>query len=433
MLVSALLAGTAYAIMSTTLVDERNETALRQAFTNARLLRPRLEPRPEEMGTLLASLEVGTGGGSIVELGGRWFTSSIELDRARVPASLRELVDGGDAGIQQVRGDPSAELVVGVPIAAAGARYYELTSFAETEAALSTMRTVLALGALGATALGALVGVVLSGRILAPLRDVAAVATEIVDGKTSTRLDASGDADLAPLTDSFNDMLDTLDERIESEAAFASDVSHELRGPLTTLSSAVEVVNRRRASLPSDVVDAVDALDEQVHAFNDLVLDLLEISRLDAGTATLDRQVLDLCRVCAALVEDRGTPVPVECDGVSVVADPRRLGQVLVNLLDNADRYGGGAVALSVRRGDACVRIVVDDAGPGVPASERDAVFGRFVRGAVGRRAGTPGGTGLGLSLSRRHVELHGGSLWVEDRPGGGARFVVELPDEGSR
>lgn len=436
MVISTSLAAAAYLTMSSSLVDDREEAGTRQAFINARLLRARLDPPPQDVGELLAGLEAGPSGGSLLELRGQWYSSSLDLERSRLPSALRALVEQGEAGTQRINGPDGVELAVGVPVGTVDARYYEVTSFAETEAALTTMRTVLAVGALIATAVGAIVGVVLSGRILRPLREVAGVARRIVSGTTEVRLDASGDADLQPLTDAFNEMLDALDERVLREAAFASDVSHELRGPLTTLSAAVHVVNRRRDDLPADVVESVDALDDQVQAFNELVLDLLEISRFDAGTARLESRPIDLVRFCEEVIADRGLDVrvdtagvdPTDADGAECPVDPRRLQQALANLLDNAERYAGGATRVGVVRDGDVVRIEVDDEGPGVPSAERESVFNRFVRGAVGRRAGSPSGTGLGLALSRRHIELHGGRLWVDDRPGGGARFVIELP-----
>jgi signal transduction histidine kinase len=110
--------------------------------------------------------------------------------------------------------------------------------------------------------------------------------------------------------------------------------------------------------------------------------------------------------------------------------DKRRLGQIVANLLENAKRYGGGPVRVTVEAGRNVARIGVEDAGPGVPPAERSAVFERFFRGsASGQRRGGGQGSGLGLSLVAEHARLHGGRVWVEDGPGGvGARFVIELP-----
>ena len=117
---------------------------------------------------------------------------------------------------------------------------------------------------------------------------------------------------------------------------------------------------------------------------------------------------------------------PVEADGPLVVrADARRLRQVLVNLLDNADQHGGGPVAARAYRTGDRVRLEVDDEGPGVPEEERGLVFDRFGRGRSAGLRGSREGTGLGLALVAQHVAAHDGQVEVVDRPGGGARFVV--------
>jgi signal transduction histidine kinase len=159
------------------------------------------------------------------------------------------------------------------------------------------------------------------------------------------------------------------------------------------------------------------------------------MSRFDAGAIHLD-----LSEVFAAEMVERsvsalvGSTVPVVVDPRTAEAvvrvDKRRMGQVIANLLDNAQKYGDGAVAVRVEHAEGAVRIAVEDAGPGVPEDERDVIFDRFSRGSAGGRRGDDFGTGLGLALIREHVHLHGGTVWTEDRPDGapGARFVIELP-----
>jgi Signal transduction histidine kinase len=111
-------------------------------------------------------------------------------------------------------------------------------------------------------------------------------------------------------------------------------------------------------------------------------------------------------------------------------ADKRRLARLISNLLDNADRYGGGATAIVVENEGPNLRIAIEDSGPGIPEAERAAIFERFSRGSAGGRRGGDSGTGLGLSLVIEDARLHRGRVWVEERPDGlpGARFVVELP-----
>jgi signal transduction histidine kinase len=226
-------------------------------------------------------------------------------------------------------------------------------------------------------------------------------------------------------------MADTVQQQIERERRFASDVSHELRTPLTAMMASVQIA-RRRASDPVAVERALDDLDERSEAFRELVLDLLEISRIDAGVAELVREpvvVEELVRAVLAVSGDEDVPVitppgpPVE-----VVGDKRRLGQVIQNLLENAHRYGAGPTAVRIERRDGGVAILVDDDGPGVPDHEKTHIFNRFARGRAG--VGSSEGSGLGLALVSEHVKLHGGSVSVEASPSGGSRFRVDLPSD---
>ena len=341
-------------------------------------------------------------------------------------------MESGGAGTQTVELNGEPTIAVGLPITALDAAYFELGSLADIESTLSSLARALLLAGLVATLLGAALGAALGSVILQPLRRFAQVAQRISAGESSSRLDAAGDADLEPLATSFNEMLDELDERIERERRFASDVSHEIRGPVAALASAVSIVDRRRDQLPDEVVPVVDALQEQVTAFNQLVLDLLEISRFDARTARLELVPIDLGALCRRLVTERGfdsVALHVPDPSPAVLADRRRIEQVLFNLLDNARLYAGGATDLVLVAGERSAAIEVMDRGPGLIDGELDDVFERFQRGSAADSAGAPG-TGLGLALSRQHIALHGGSLRVANREGGGAVFTVELPGD---
>ena len=224
-------------------------------------------------------------------------------------------------------------------------------------------------------------------------------------------------------------MADTVQEQIERERRFASDVSHELRTPLTAMMASVQIA-RRRVSDPVAVERALDDLDERGEAFRDLVLDLLEISRIDAGVADMVREpvvVEDLVRAVLTVNGDTDVPVCVEPGTTTEVqGDKRRLGQVLQNLLENAARYGGGATQVGIASEDGMVVITVDDDGPGVPAHEKTHIFNRFAHGRTATASGE--GSGLGLALVSEHVKLHRGSISVGTSPSGGARFRVALP-----
>jgi signal transduction histidine kinase len=180
-----------------------------------------------------------------------------------------------------------------------------------------------------------------------------------------------------------------------------------------------------------------------VGRFQNLVEDLLEISRFDAGAVRLHREdllVAELVRQAmnVSTLPEADLHVDPRAEELVIQADKRRLARVLANLLENARYYGGGEVTVTVEPAQpegeevADVQIAVEDHGPGVPPDERLLIFERFARGVSAGRRGTSEGAGLGLALVDEHVRLHGGRVWVDDRKDGeeGARFVIELPAE---
>lgn len=430
LVLSVTIAVVGYALVRTYLVDQRERSALDQAYANARVLRSALEATDADVPQTLAEVQATSGGDVLLRYQGDWFASSIAASSEDLPESVVEAVlDDQHAARQQQRLDGRPRLVVGVPVPAVGAALFQAFPEDEVESTLNRLGTALAIAGATATIVAAAVGRYASGAVLRPLRDVATAADRIADGDLQARLDPKGDPDLEPFVEPFNEMVEILAGRIEREQRFASDVSHELRSPVAALAAAVEVAHRRRSQLPETVVTAVDAIAEQVSAFNKLVLDLLEISRFDAGTARVDLEPLDLHAFLRELAEPRRCDV-IGGEHAVVAADRARLQQVITNLLDNADRYAGGADRIVVEPDVGVVRIAVDDRGPGVPDDEKEAVFDRFARGAIAFEPGAPRGTGIGLALVREHAELHAGRAWCEDRPGGGARFVIELPAE---
>ena len=242
------------------------------------------------------------------------------------------------------------------------------------------------------------------------------------------------------LSAAFNDMADALQERIQREVRFTADVSHELRSPLTTVSTALAVLETRRSELSDRGRSALDLLAAEIDRFGKLVEDLLEISRNDTG-AVIDLEPVSLAQIVlhAQMLSTVQTPVRIQVDsaalGSHVLGDKRRLERIIANLLDNADRYAFSAVAISLRRepakppSPAALVLTVDDDGPGIPAKDRERLFDRFARGTAAPRRGAGGGAGLGLALVRQHVKLHSGTVSVETSALGGACFVVRIPE----
>ncbi len=278
---------------------------------------------------------------------------------------------------------------------------------------------------------------------------MSAAAVAIAGGQLDTRLpETADDPDLAGLTASFNMMVDQLQERIEREARFTSDVSHELRSPLTTLSASLEVLETQPDELSERSRQALALLGDDLRRFQRMVGDLLEISRSDTGSTDVfleEVAVEELVRrsvANAAHLLPLGMDVPVvrvvpAATELHVDVDKRRFERVVANLMENASYYAGGATMVQVTPGPetggerGTVRIEIDDRGPGIPETERPKVFERFYRGPASGRRGTGTGTGLGLALVAEHIRLMDGKVWVGEAEGGGAKFVIELPESG--
>jgi signal transduction histidine kinase len=439
LLLSIVMGGLTYAVTLRYLVRQRESAIVHQAYVNAQLIRAGLRSARPDVTQLLAGLETSDAGSeSVLRYTDRWFATSIVVGRDTIPARLRAVVLDGAPARQRYSFDGSPHLVVGVPIPSVDAHYFEVFTLAELDRTVRLIGVTLAAAAALTTLAGAGLGRWASGRVLTPVSQAAVAAADIASGNLDTRLETGVDPDMAVLSSSFNRMVDALKQRIDRDARFASDVSHELRSPLTTVATSLEVIMARRHELPERARLALDLLAADVERFERLVQDLLEISRFDAGVARLAVEDVRLEELVRHAVPDELVPlvdVDPGADGLLIRADKRRLERVVTNLLVNADIHGGGAVRVGVRRAGTSVRLEVDDEGPGVPAEARPRVFERFARGAAaGRRSGGGGdGVGLGLALVDEHVRLHRGRVWVEDRPGGGARFIVELPvkDEG--
>ncbi len=328
---------------------------------------------------------------------------------------------------------------VGIHIADVRADYYEAFRLEPTENTLRTILLALAVGSSITVLLATGVGWWTSGRLLRPLRRITDAAGELAAGDLDTRVAREGDPDLDRLADSFNDMADAVQARIEREARFASDVSHELRSPITALAAAAEVIDGRRNELPDRTQQALDVVVGQVRRFDAMVIDLLELSRIDAGATDLHTEEVDIVALSARIAARNGfADLPIEVERpqgangapLTAVVDKLRFERIVANLLENAQHHGGGPVRISIEPTDGPYLLVaVEDAGPGV-RGERARIFERFARGSAARHRI---GTGLGLALVAEHATAHGGDAWAEDRPGGGARFVVRIPTEGIR
>ena len=440
---SSLMGTIAYLTTRHTLIVEQQTALLHQGYANAALLRNAIAAQVPSIGAEVTSLDTGQGTSSLLDLGGRWFSTSLTISRSSLPSALRSNVKAGHVAYQASSQTGRPLLSVGIPIPSVNAEYYLVDDLTSLQHTLKVLLVALATAGAATTLLGALLGLAASRRAMRPLTEVSDAAVAIARGDLATRLPVdSADPDLAGLTGSFNAMVDQLEERIHRDARFASDVSHELRSPLTTLSAAVGVLESQRDTLDHRSAEALDLLAADVARFERLVTDLLEISRSDADADDLHLdavEVGELVRRCvASSVRASGAgagaiiKIAPPAEHSVVLVDKRRVERIISNLLENAEHYAGGATAVEVTEARGVVEIAVEDHGAGIPPEERIAVFDRFYRGGAAGRRGAGQGTGLGLALVADHVRRLGGTVHIEEAAGGGARFVVALPTDGA-
>ncbi|MEX1164407.1 MAG: PAS domain-containing sensor histidine kinase [Nitriliruptor sp.] len=216
------------------------------------------------------------------------------------------------------------------------------------------------------------------------------------------------------------------------KSIFLQAVSHELRTPLSAVIGAAQTLDVRDGAMDADQRRRmVDIVQRQSARLETLLTDLLDVDRLSRGIIVPERRDVDLLALVAGVVDglEGRDRVTVTGEPVVLAVDPAQIERIVDNLLRNAVRHtpADGRIVCRIAADDVGASIVIDDEGPGVPDELKDELFAPFAQGPTAGAAASPG-TGIGLALVRALAELHGGSTWIDDRPGGGARFVVCLP-----
>jgi signal transduction histidine kinase len=427
---SVVLSVVTYQLSRWYLLGQRESIATRQVMLNASVARGLIAAGDSGPDDAIASLRAASNARAVVKVGERWYAAVVELNETRIPPSLLRRVDEAGAARQRLIINGSPFVAVGVRLPGQDASYFEFVPVVEYQRTLETLIVVLVVAATATTLAGAVAGWFASKRLVRPLVAVGEASEAISAGNLSQRLDVGGDRDLDRVARSFNHMARSLEERIARELRFTADVSHELRTPLTAMASAVSLA--QRAKLDGRAQFAVQVLDGQVEHLRSLTLQLLEISRIDAGVAELQLEEVDVealtCRVMTSMAIEASSLTSKLGSATLHRLDPVRFERVLSNLFENAARYAGGVTRVTLDRDAGALVVTVDDAGPGVAENERVAIFGRFHRGETTSRPDQPKGTGLGLALVDEHVRMHGGEVFVTESPDGGARFVVRVP-----
>nr|WP_246148949.1 MtrAB system histidine kinase MtrB [Nonomuraea turkmeniaca] len=321
---------------------------------------------------------------------------------------------------------------------------YHFFPLDEEEELLSNVRLAIVVVGLGLVLLLAAIAYLVARQVVTPVRLARQAAERLASGKLDERLKVRGEDDLARLANSFNEMaanlalkIHQLEELSQVQRQFVSDVSHELRTPLTTVRMAADLLYDAREDFDPMAARSAELMQAQLERFESMLADLLEISRYDAGAATLDLDPVDVRQVVLRAIEDsealaerHGTRFDLRLPAEPCMAeiDNRRVERILRNLLFNAIEHGEGReIVVTVGADRDAVAVAVRDHGIGLKPGEDTMVFDRFWR-ADPSRARTIGGTGLGLAISREDATLHGGWLQAWGQPGEGSQFRLTLP-----
>ena len=301
--------------------------------------------------------------------------------------------------------------------------------------------------AVGAIVLALALGYAISWSLIGPVQRMDARLRQITAGEFAGRVDIPNRDELGALAANLNRMseeLGRLYRQLEAasrhKSEFLANMSHELRTPLNAIIGFSEVlVERMFGELNPKQEEYLRDILSSGHHLLSLINDILDLSKIEAGRMELDPSGFDLPAAlegCLTLVRERATrhgialELAVEASLGQIVADERKVRQVVLNLLSNAVKFTpeGGRVSVSAAPGDAETEISVSDTGIGIAAEEQEVIFEEF-RQASGDSAGKREGTGLGLALARRFVELHGGRLWVTSEVGKGSTFTFTIPE----
>jgi len=282
----------------------------------------------------------------------------------------------------------------------------------------------------GVSALCALVGAVLLGRyILRPLGQLREASARLAAGDLSARASESGPREFLELGASFNEMASNLEQLFDARRELVAWASHDLRTPLASLRAMVEALEDGLAE-PHEYLAGIRA---QTEILSGLVEDLFELARIDSGVLALefrDTSLAQLVSSCVEALSAQGVRLETRVDADPMVSvAPEKVQRVLLNLMTNAVRHTPphGTVAVVVKTDTDHVVVAVEDDGDGLAPGAPQRMFERFWRDDDSR-ARSSGGAGLGLAIAQGLVQAHGGTIWAENRRGGGARVAFTLP-----
>ncbi len=431
----ALALGT-YLVVRDSRLDDSVAGALAQARTNLVLAGTVLQgsSASQDVSDLLVLYARRPGFETVALASGPAFSTSFTFGTVQIPAGVQGLVRSGDLAYERVE-------IAGLPYLVAGGQVppsrTELYFFFSEEALhddLAQLRTILLVGWVVVVVLSAAAGALVARRVLRPVAQASEAAHSLAEGLLETRLPVDADDEFGAWATSFNEMAEALEEKIRAlseaqarERRFTADVAHELRTPLTALAGEASLLGNHLDRMPPEAQRPAQMLVDDIERLRRLVEELMEISRLDAGSEDVRTEPVDLGSLLAGLLRSRGweTSVSLRANDVVLETDPRRVERILSNLIENALAHGGHDAAVHIGRNGTDALVEVSDLGPGIAPEHLPHVFDRFYKADPAR---TGGGSGLGLAIALEHARLLGGRIDASSEVGAGSRFTLRLP-----
>ncbi|WP_037609721.1 sensor histidine kinase [Streptacidiphilus rugosus] len=380
------------------------------------------------------------------------YSTSGEFTPSTVPAALQEQVgkpcghctaDPGQYHLfwQRVSLDGLPYLVGGTKVLPNGPTAYMFKSLDDERRDMDSLAWSLGIATLLALVGAALLAQAAAATVLRPVARLAEAARQLGEGNLATRLEVTGQDELAELSRTFNHTAAALEEQVDELSArehasrrFVADMSHELRTPLTAMTAVTDILEDEADTLDPMIEPAVRLVVSETRRLTELVENLMEVTRFDAGTAKVVVDEVDITDLITSTIDARAWLDAVEVDaerGLLVRVDPRRIDVVLANLIGNALKHGGSPVRVRAYEeagsdGDWLV-VEVADGGPGIPEDVLPHVFDRFFKADASRRRSE--GSGLGLSIAMENARIHGGTISAANAQDGvGAVFTLRLP-----
>ncbi|MEO3888065.1 HAMP domain-containing sensor histidine kinase [Nonomuraea sp. B5E05] len=445
---SLLVATIGFELAKTALVTRAETTALDQVtrelgsitFPIGRLRPGEAAPTARELGRLAHALN-GPGRSVLIEYGAL-IASEGPMSMSDVPNELHGRAKQSVVTQRKIiRGElwliVGAEVYreAGSRIEATDLRAFVFFPLKDDERQLATLRITFIQAGVVIVLIALVVALLSARQVLLPVRRLSAAAQALGQGRLDTRLPVHGQDELAELTSRFNDAAAALELSVAElrsleamSRRFVADVSHELRTPLTSMTAVADMLSEEAGRLPEAPAEAVRLVLREIERLRGLVEHLIEVSRFDAGTATLNLEPVNVAEAIDDCLAVRGwsDQVTVKApQGLAVNLDPARFDVIVANLVGNALKHGRPPVLVSTRTTQSGLEVKVRDHGQGIPREALPHVFDRFFKAGAGRSRSQ--GSGLGLAIAKANVHLHGGTISVRAQ-NPGTLFTVWLP-----